>query len=157
MNNTSKPLKKTAWFQLKGLFDDPAKKVMELNKTNVICQGEIYEGVFKCDCGAEHKLENIKICDERLQLCPTLMFCMVPPEAIGNAQGNQLQAMLQANLRAPVMVLTNNIQLVQLEEIDEETAKKLMIEESNSQPETKQEGAKNVDFTQKERESSQQR
>lgn len=50
---------------------------------------------------------------------------LVPP-AITHEQGVALQKLLEANMRAPVMVLTNNVQLVQLRPIPEARAREAL-------------------------------
>ena len=61
---------------------------------------------------------------------PEIAICQVPT-SIGPSQGAMLQTLLEANLRVPVLVFTNNIGMAKLVEIPEEEAEKILKEQKN--------------------------
>jgi len=132
-------VKKVRWYRLQKFWDEPGEKVAEIEGHDVIVQGHLYEGELKCECGRIHLIDGLKVRGDprvilegendgaTVTLQPSLSACVVPPEAISNLQGKKLELMLNANLRTPTMIFTNNIQLVQLKEISESAAKKIMM------------------------------
>ena len=75
----------------------------------------------------------MKVGDEDIVLCGwvppynDVAVCVVPP-SITQQQGLALQKILEANLRAPCLVLTSNTQLVRLKPIPEAEALRIMKE-----------------------------
>lgn len=106
-------IKKARWHRLEAFFDEPARKLVKLENSDVILQGVLRED------GTE-----------------ILAVCSIPPETISNEQGEALRNKLTANLHLPVALMTNNIHLMKLREISDSTAKKIMMGTS-SEPETK--------------------
>lgn len=137
-------LKKTIWYKMIRYFEEPAERIAEIKECDIIGEGRIYEGILKCECGKEHILENLRVKgDPRVELNgnsngatikiqPSLTVCVVPPDSISQNQAMHLQKMIIANLRSPLLLISNNVQLVQLKEISESTAKKIMISKSQN-------------------------
>jgi hypothetical protein len=95
---------KQPWYKITGLFDGSAKKVMKVGSHDILVRGMLYE-----EQGGE----------------PELAIC-VAPQAIGEKQGLALRQTLEANLRTPVLLLTDNIHLCKLVPIEDEEADKVL-------------------------------
>jgi hypothetical protein len=96
------------WYKIECLFDQKAQKVMQIGDADILLREMYYV-----------KSENGKTGE------PELAICQVPT-AIGRAQGANLQHLLEANLRVPVVVLTNNINMVKLKAVTDEEAEKVL-------------------------------
>jgi len=134
---TSALLKKPRWYKMTSLFSEPAKRVSAVGDNDVLLKGMVYQAglseriesviewlKIKTKNKPEAKVsaaEMIKKLKAGLGE-PELALCVVPP-AISQQQGEALRMMLTANLRVPVVLLTDNVHLVQLKPISEAQAK----------------------------------
>lgn len=132
-----KALRKPQWYQMRRFFDGPAKTITPVNDANVILQGVIYEANFACPkCGHAVHMDRIRLTEDgKADLSPQLGVCLIPQEAISNQQGEALRRMLEANLRMPVVLLSDNIQLVELRPIHQATADRILGEASGESTE----------------------
>ena len=102
---TTKPAERRTrphWYKLECFWSGEAQPVMKVNDENVLLVGWIPP-------------DN------------DVAVCLVPP-SVGQEQGLALEKILEANLRAPVLVLTNNTQLVKLAPISDAEAQRIMKE-----------------------------
>jgi hypothetical protein len=95
-------MRRADWYRLEALFDRKAQTVMKVEGGDVVLAGFIPP-------------EN------------EVALCLAPP-AITHEQGLALQKLLEANFRSPVVVLTNNVQLVRLKPITAAEARRVMQE-----------------------------
>jgi len=121
-------LRKPQWYRMQAMFEGAAHLVTEINDAEVLLQGVFYEADFPCPkCGTKVHLDRINLRgDGHADLSPQLGICLIPPEAASNAAGEALRRMLEANLRMPVLLLSNNIHMVKLKPIPEAEAKRIM-------------------------------
>lgn len=98
---------KARWYQIVKLWDQPAQKILEVESEPVIVQGMI------------PPLNEVPVC--------------LVPTSIMAEQGMALQKLLEGHFRAPVLVLTNNIQLAKLKPISESEAQTLMEQQNRDQ------------------------
>jgi hypothetical protein len=64
----------------------------------------------------------------QVDLTPHLGMCLIPQEACSNAQGEALRRMLEANLRMPVLLMSNNVQMVRLRPVSKAEADRILGE-----------------------------
>jgi len=93
-------LKKEQWYKMISFFQDPAQGVMRVQNEDIVLSGWVPPDM---DCA----------------------ICLTPP-SITHDQGLALQKILEANFRKPVLLLTNNTQLVRLKPISDGEAEKIM-------------------------------
>jgi hypothetical protein len=123
-------IRKPQWYRMMEFFDGPAKVVTSVNDADVLLQGVLYEAVFPCP-HCNHKIHMDKVNlkeDGRADLSPQLGLCLIPQEAISNQQGEALRRMLEANLRMPVLLISNNVQMVRLKPIMQAEADRILEE-----------------------------
>jgi hypothetical protein len=132
-------IRKPQWYRMVEFFDGPARVVTSVNDADVLLQGVLYEVDFPCPkCGATVHLDKIKLQEDgTADLSPQLGICLIPQEAVSNEQGEALRRMLEANLRMPVLLISNNVQMVQLKPISKAAADAILQEESASGEEGK--------------------
>ena len=80
---------------------------------------------------SEDAQEVMKVNDEGVLLCGNLppdndVAVVLVPTSCTQEQGMAIQKMMEANMRGPVVVLSNNTQLVRLEPISDAEAKQIM-------------------------------
>jgi len=92
---------------MQSLFDGPSKAIENVNGEDILLKGSLPP-------------DN------------DIAVCLVPPSVIHD-QGIVLEKVLESKLRQPVLVLTNNVQLVRLKPISDAAAKKVMSEHDHSQ------------------------
>jgi hypothetical protein len=63
---------------------------------------------------------------DKIDLSPQLGMCLIPQEAVGNQQGEALRRMLEANLRMPVLLMSNNVQMIRLKPIMQAEADRIL-------------------------------
>ena len=98
---------KAQWYEMVAFFDGPAKAVMKINGEDVLLAGWVPP-------------DN------------DVAIVLVPP-SVNQEQGLGLEKILEAQFRKPVMVLTNNVQLVRLKPLTEGKARELMkVQEGGS-------------------------
>jgi hypothetical protein len=105
-----KPLagkKPSRWYRVEALWDGPAACVSQIGDVDILLQGMLY----KTDPKAANE--------------PELAACLVPP-SMSESQIRSLNILLTANLRVPVLLLTNNIHLVRMRRITDDEAAKVM-------------------------------
>lgn len=102
-------LRKERWFKFTAMFDQAAKSVLKINNEDVVLCGWI----------------------------PPDMDCSVVlvPTSVTHEQGLALQKIIEAQTRKPVLVLTNNTQLVRLKPITDAEAKRIMEASEDGQGE----------------------
>ena len=121
-------LKTPTWFRMEALFDGPAKRIQVLENTDVLLRGVKYRGEITCGC-CGHTIKTAQLSvkggiEDKLDLTPELAICTVPP-AIMEEQAEFLRITSEAQLRMPVMLLTDNVHYVRLRPISGGLAKKL--------------------------------
>ncbi|MBT8428296.1 MAG: hypothetical protein KJN79_00140 [Gammaproteobacteria bacterium] len=122
-----KAIRKPQWYRMTRFFDGDAQMVTEVGDAEVLLQGTIYETTVTCQCGNKIHLDRIKLREDgRADLSPQLGMCLIPQEAVSNSQGDALRRMLEANLRQPVVLISNNVQLVQLKPIHQAEADRIL-------------------------------
>jgi hypothetical protein len=94
--------KKPHWYRMESFWEKNAQSVMKVGDEDIVL------------CGWVPPYNDVAV-------------CVVPP-SITQQQGLALQKILEANLRAPCLVLTNNTQLVRLKQIPEAEALRIMEE-----------------------------
>lgn len=94
----SEVLKKPAWFKMVSFFDSDAKSIMKINQEDVVLSGWVPPDN---DCAV----------------------CLVP-SSVTHEQGLALQRIIEGQTRKPVLILTNNVQLVRLKPISDAQAAK---------------------------------
>jgi hypothetical protein len=94
--------KKPHWFRMESFWEKNAQSVMKVGDEDIVL------------CGWVPPYNDVAV-------------CLVPP-SITQQQGLALQKILEANLRAPCLVLTSNTQLVRLKQIPEAEALRIMEE-----------------------------
>ena len=104
--STSEPQRKECWYQLVSFFETDGKSIMSIDGENVLLSGWLPPDY---DCAV-----------------------VVVPTSVTQEQGIALQRLMEANLRHPVLVLTNNTQLVRLKPISDQLAESIMRSESNA-------------------------
>lgn len=121
-------IRKPQWYRMVDFFDGPAKAVTRVNEADVLLQGVLYEADFPCPkCGAKVHLDKINLKEnDNADLSPQLGLCLIPQEAVGNQQGEALRRMLEANLRMPVLLISNNVQMVRLKPIMQGEADRIL-------------------------------
>lgn len=108
-------------------FDDQSQVVTEVNDAKIVLQGVIYEAQVACpSCGKKIHLDRATVAGGRLDLSPQLGLCLIPQDAVSNNQGEALRRMLEANLRMPVLLLTDNVSMVRLRPIHEGEAQRIL-------------------------------
>jgi len=99
-----RPKKKTQknprWYKMVSFFDGDSKSVLKINDADVVLSGWVPPDM---DCAV----------------------CLLPRSA-SHEQGLALQKILEAQFRKPVLVLTNNTQLVRLKQITDREADRFM-------------------------------
>ena len=125
--------KRPQWYRMEAFFDGKAQAVTEVGDAQIVLQGTIYEGAVACPaCDAKVHLDKITLTkDARADLSPQLGICLIPQEAVSNTQGEGLRRLLEANLRMPVVLISNNVQLVQLRPIHEAEADRILSGEGD--------------------------
>lgn len=98
---SSRP-KKPHWYTMESFFKSDSQLVMKVGDEDIVL------------CGWVPPYNEVAVC--------------LVPSSITQQQGLALQKILEANLRAPVLVLTNNTQLVRLKQISESEAIRIMNE-----------------------------
>ena len=93
-------LRRHEWYKLEALFDNKAMAVCKVEGGDVVLAGWVPP-------------DN------------EVAICLAPP-CITHEQGLALQKLLEANLRAPVVVLTNNIHLAKLRPVTNAEAREIM-------------------------------
>jgi hypothetical protein len=88
------------WYKLEAFFDGKAQTVCDVNGEDVVLAGWIPP-------------------ENEVAVC-------LAPTSITHDQGMALEKLLEANFRSPVVVLTNNIQLVKLKPVLDSVARKLI-------------------------------
>jgi hypothetical protein len=96
--------KRPRWHKLVSFFDGAAKSILQVNDADVVLQGWV----------------------------PPDNECAVVlvPTSVTHEQGLALQKIIEAQLRRPVLVMTNNTQLVRLRPITDAEAKRVMEQEA---------------------------
>ena len=122
-NTTAKILKKPQWYKLIALYDEPAQKIMEVEQHDIVLTGMEY------------------LSDGE----PKLAVCSVPTSLPDN-MGEPLRRLLEANLRCPVLVLTNNVQLAQLKRISFAEAKAILDKRRPPEEQKKEEHGKLIEL-----------
>jgi len=92
--------KSEQWYRMTAFWDDDAKSVMKVGDADIALCGWVPPDM-----------------DVAVVLVPT---------SVTQEQGLALQKIIEAQVRKPVLVLTNNTQLVRLKPISDSAAKKLM-------------------------------
>jgi len=123
-------LRKPQWFKMAALFDFPSKRVAQVGDgEDVLIKGVRYRAEITCGgCGKSIKVNQLNTKDggeDKLELMPELAVCVVS-RSILEEQGETLRRMLEANLRMPVLLLTDNVHLVKLKPISNAVAKSIM-------------------------------
>jgi len=90
----------TAWYRMEAMFDGHAREILKVGEEHVTLLGWVPP-------------DN------------AVAVCLIPP-SITHTQGQALQKILEANFRAPVLLLTDTIQLVKLKPISDGKARLLM-------------------------------
>jgi hypothetical protein len=128
MSGKTIAIRKPKWYRMTQFFDGASQVVTEINDAEVLLQGVLYEAVFPCPkCGAKVHMDKIKLKEDgTADLSPQLGLCLIPHEAIGNQQGEALRRMLEANLRMPVLLISNNVQMVRLKPISQQAAHEIL-------------------------------
>jgi hypothetical protein len=98
-------LKKEQWYKMVAMFDSDAKAVMQVGGENILLCGWV----------------------------PPDMDCAIVlvPTSITQEQGLAIEKIIEANLRKPVLVLSQNTQLVRLKPISDGLAEKIMKGEAD--------------------------
>lgn len=109
------------WYRLAAFYSEPAKEIIKAGDHGILLQGLQYD----------QQGEPI------LAVCS--VSCAVAPD-----QGRQLERLLQANLRMPVLILTDNVKLARLQRISEAQARAIMNQEAVSDSEER--SAPVIDF-----------
>lgn len=98
---TRKEVPKTeSWYRMTTFFDNDAKTIMKVGEEDILLSGWVPP-------------------DGDLALC-------LAPTSLSHDQGLALTKLLEANLRKPVLLLTNNVQLVKLKPITDGEAETIM-------------------------------
>ena len=130
-------LRKPKWHKLTRMFSGPDKKILEIQNQAVLVEGFFYDAAVKCShCGEHMRIDRARVADGTLVMEPTLAVCTVSP-AISGVQSADVQRMLNASLRTSVILLTNNVQLLQLQQISQAQAQKILNRDektTNKQP-----------------------
>lgn len=121
-------IRKPQWYRMTEFFDGTAKAITNVNNADVLLQGVLYEVDFSCPkCGAKIHLDKIKLREDgTADLSPQLGLCLIPQEAVSNQQGEALRRMIEANLRMPVLLISNNVQMVRLKPIHQAEADRIL-------------------------------
>lgn len=99
-------LRKEQWYRMTSFFENSSKRVMSVQDEDVLLCGWIPPDM---DCG----------------------IVLVPP-SVTQDQGLALEKIIEAQLRKPVLVMTNNTQLVRLKPITDALAKQIMEGEADA-------------------------
>lgn len=93
-------LRKPQWYKMTSFFNGEAREIVKVNGESVVLSGWVPP-------------------DDDLGVC-------LVPASITHEQGMALRKILEANFKAPMLLLTNNVQLAKLKPITPNEADQLM-------------------------------